>query len=309
MIETNKGIKIYARGGLGNQLFQYGAAFHLSHLINLPINVDSVLVSKNATFNTGLSKRSLELDTFENNLNFLPERSKFVSRIQSKFLGLARLTGDYIPNILLRFGAYANEFNDQIETFKKINSSVSINSYCSTPNYFFDCGKEVASQITKIRNPSDWYFEWNEKVQSKKPIGLNVRLGDYQNLKNIYGGVDPDYYFRSVQLLNNVIGERPIWIFSDDPELAQEILEPKFGRLNYVPHPSIRRPIEYLNVLSNCVGIVCANSSFSWWAAFVATQLRPEVKVIFPRPMFVTKKFEEPFNWLPNSWITLGRQI
>ena len=309
MIDQDKAIKIYARGGLGNQLFQYGAAFHLSHLLNLPIFVDSVLVSTNAKFNTGLGKRSLELNSFENGLNFLPEKSKFASRLQSKILGINRLAGDYFPKLLIKLGTYANEFNDQIEIFNQIKSPISLNSYCSTPKYFFDCGQEVTSQITKIKNPTNWYFEWQQKIQSEKPIGLNIRLGDYQNLKNIYGEVDPEYYFSSVELLRNLLGERPIWIFSDDPELAQRILEPKFGKLQFVSHPENRRPIEYLNVLANCEGIVCANSSFSWWGAYVASQQNSEVKVVFPRPMFNTTKFKEPFNWLPSNWITLGRKI
>ncbi len=306
---NKKVIRIYARGGLGNQLFQFAAAYHLAHTHNLQIEVDDVLVSPQARFNKGLGKRQLELDSFDSQLTVLRNKSKLRSEFKSRMLGLARLLGDKFPDLMLRFGTFANEFEDQLPTFKRIESATTINSYCSTPDYFPDCGKAIAQKIVDLNDPSDWYLTWSTKVSEAKPIGMNIRLGDYKNLTHIYGSVDPEYYWRSVQLLKELVGDRPIWIFSDEPELAAEILREKFGQLRFVEHSNDPRPIEYLNLLAKCEGIVCANSSFSWWAAFVATQLNPSSKVVFPRPMFNSNELREPFNWLPKNWFTLGRNL
>jgi hypothetical protein len=306
---SKKVIRIYARGGLGNQLFQFAAAYHLAHTYNLKIEVDDVLVSSQARFNKGLGKRQLELDGFDSQLIILRNNSTLRSEFKSRMLWIARLLGDKFPDLMLRFGTFANEFEDQLATFKRIESAATINSYCSTPDYFPDCGNEIAQRISEVNEPSDWYLKWSTEISATKPMGINIRLGDYKNLTHIYGTVDPEYYWRSVQLLKELVGDRPIWVFSDEPELAAELLREKFGQLKFVEHSNDPRPIEYLNLLAKCEGIVCANSSFSWWAAFVATQLNPSSRVVFPRPMFNSNEIREPFNWLPSDWFTLGRNL
>lgn len=309
MRQIPNSIRVFARGGLGNQLFQYGAAYHLSHKLGLQVEVDDVLVSGHARFNSGLNKSYLELDSFENELIFTKNTSEIRAKVLSRSLGAMRLLGDRFPVTLLKLGSYSNEFEDQIETFNKINSPITINGYCSTPSYFPDCGKQIAENITKVLDPSDWYQNWIGKIEQTNPIGLNIRLGDYKNLQHIYGKLDPDYYKRSAEILVNLLGDRPLWIFSDEPELAKEMLGNEFENLSVVSHPAEKRPIEYLNLLAKCEGIVCANSSFSWWASYIATQLNPKSKIIFPRPMFDSKKFSEPFNWLPDNWLTVGRKV
>jgi len=308
-VQPKKAIKIYARGGLGNQLFQYGAAYHLSKKLDLPIVVDDVLVSKFSRFNRGLNRSGLELDKFENNIFFHNNNSRFRSEYLSRVLTALRLLGDKFPNFVLSLGTYSNEFQDHISTFNKIDSKVAINAYCSTPAYFGEFGLEISQQISRIKNLSNWYIEWSAKLKEIKPIGLNLRLGDYKNLSSIYGTVDPNYYANSAKVLQQILGEREVWIFSDEPELASELIGGSLNNLTIVKHPENKKPIEYLNLLAQCDGIVCANSSFSWWAGYLATNLNQNSQIIFPRPMFNKNKYKEPNNWLPNNWITLGRKI
>jgi len=302
-------IVLYPRGGLGNQLFQYGAALQLSTALGRPITVDDSLLNSKVVMNQGVASRVLELEEFENQISTTRISGGRSLRLRNKLLTTQRLIGDRAPNLLLKFGIFANEANDQIEVFKAIHKSVVINSYCSSPAYFPDCQDELARQISQIRNPSQWYLKVAKELAEASPIALHVRLGDYKNLGSIYGRPDPDYYANAVKLITQRIGERPIWLFSDEPDLANQILG-KHIKVSRVVDPNLSdRAIEHLNLLGMCQGIVCANSSFSWWGGFLSSKLAEDSVVVFPSPMFDSLEYKEPENWIPAEWVRLERRV
>ena len=302
-------IVLYPRGGLGNQLFQYGAALQLSISLGCRIEVNDSLLNPKVAMNDGVASRYLELDEFENQISTSTNSGGIGSRLRSKLLTAQRIIGDRAPKVLLKFGIFANERTNQIEVFRSIRKSVVINSYCGSPAYFPDCQDELAQQISTIRNPSQWFQQTSNEVSDISPIGVHVRLGDYKNLGSIYGRPDPVYYANAVSLITKKIGERPVWLFSDEPELAQEIVG-KHIKISKVIDPNAsNRAIEHLNLLGKCQGIVCANSSFSWWSGFLSSKLIEDSVVVFPNPMFDSPELKEPENWIPAEWVRLERQV
>jgi len=302
-------IVLYPRGGLGNQLFQYGAALQLSMNLGCEITVDDSLLNPKVAMNDGVASRHLELNEFKNQISSTKHTSGNSSTLHSKILTMQRLIGDRAPKLLLKLGIFANETSDQIDVFKAIRKSVVINSYCSSPAYFPDCQDELAQQISQIRNPSQWYLQVAKELAEASPIALHVRLGDYKNLGSIYGRPDPDYYANAVKLITQRIGERPIWLFSDEPELANQILRKQI-KISRVVDPNLSdRAIEHLNLLGKCQGLVCANSSFSWWGGFLSSKLIEDSVVVFPNPMFDSPAFKEPENWIPTQWVRLERRV
>lgn len=302
-------IILYPRGGLGNQLFQYGAALQLSKVLGLPIAINETLLVSNRKFNSNLMRCFLELNQFESSIIEIYSLGKLKSEVLTKALTVERLLGDRAPKFLLKFGIFANERQDQINIFRTIKKAVSINSYCSSPAYFSECQDELAQQISQIRNPSEWYLQSVKELVKDSPIALHIRLGDYTKFSSVYGRPDPEYYANAVNLITERIGERPIWLFSDEPELATEIVEKRINVSRVIDHNVSDRAIEHLNLLGKCQGIVCANSSFSWWSGFLSSKLVKGSTVVFPRPMFDSPNLKEPHNWLPGDWLTLGRRI
>ena len=302
-------IILYPRGGLGNQLFQYGAALQLSTTLGRQITVNASLLNPKVKMNDGVASRTLELNEFKNQISATKYTGANSSRLHSKLLTVQRLIGDRAPKLLLKFGIFANETSDQIEVFKTIHKSVVINSYCSSPAYFPDCQDELAKQISQIHKPSQWYLQISKELAEVSPIALHVRLGDYKNLSSIYGRPDPDYYANAVNFITQRIGERPIWLFSDEPDLASKILG-KHIKISKVVDPNLSdRAIEHLNLIGKCQGIVCANSSFSWWGGFLSSKLVEDSVVVFPSPMFDSLEYKEPKNWIPAEWVRLERRV
>ena len=302
-------IVLYPRGGLGNQLFQYGAALQLSTTLGRQIKVNDSLLNPKVAMNDGVASRHLELDEFENQISTTKYSRGKRSRLRSKIMTMQRLIGDRAPKLLLKLGIFANETSDQIEVFKTIHKSVVINSYCSSPAYFPDCQAELAKQISQIRNPSQWYLQVSKELAEVLPIAIHIRLGDYKYLGSIYGRPDPDYYENAVNLIAQRIGERPIWLFSDEPELASQILGKHVNISKIVDTNLSDRAIEHLNLLGMCQGIVCANSSFSWWGGFLSSKLVADSVVVFPSPMFDSLEYKEPENWIPADWVRLERRV
>jgi hypothetical protein len=309
MSKSGGNLVLYPRGGLGNQLFQYGAALQLSIDLGCLITVDDSLLNPKVTMNAGVASRHLELDEFENQISTTTRSRGLSSKFRSKSMTIQRLVGDRVPRLLLKVGVFANERTDQIEVFRAIGKPVVINSYCSSPAYFPDCQDELANQISQIRQPSKWYAETAKELERDAPIALHVRLGDYKNLGSMYGSPDPEYYANAVRLITEKIGKRPIWLFSDEPELASKILEKHIAISRVIDPKASDRAIEHLNLLGKCQGIVCANSSFSWWGGFLSSQLVGGSVVVFPNPMFDSPEYKEPENWIPTDWVRLERRV
>ena len=307
MAEHNE-IRVLARGGLGNQLFQYGAALNLSNKLQLPITIDDLFLSR-STPNKFVGYRVLELDSFANNANFVFRENDLKNKLISKMLEKQRLLGDHFPTLQTKYGYFANERIDQFDSFQKLNKAIVLNSYCGSPSYFGNSNMQLVNEITKVIEPSNWFLETLEKINSVSPNAIHVRLGDYSKFKSTYGEPDAEYFGSAINFLNKLGAAGPNWLFSDEPEKAMGLLGNKINFDFVVTSPSNSRPIETLNLLGSCRNIICSNSSFSWWGGYLATAKSEFTNVIFPRPMFNDPKIPEPFNWLPPGWVSLGRRL
>jgi len=121
VINSKKGILLYPRGGLGNQLFQYGAAYRLSKKLALPIYVNDVLLDRPISRKSDIANRNLELNRFENDIEFISMSSRPRKFLVSRLLTVLRLIGDRHPKLLLNLGFFSNEQVDQIQVFNLIN--------------------------------------------------------------------------------------------------------------------------------------------------------------------------------------------
>lgn len=301
-------IRLLIKGGLGNQLFQFGAAFSLAKKINAKVLVDDLLL-QNFNDESKVAKRPNELTSFHSDLKFLKREKNLLNDLVRKASNLECYFGDRYPGLLSKLGMFSNEYKINPEIFNEINSSVKINSYCNRPDFFNNHRDELVKTISNLKFKSSWFVEIQNEIIRAKPLGIHVRLGDYKNLKNIYGTPDLNYIISAKKLIENLNGLRPIWLFSDEPELAQAIIGNKIKFDHIVNNDKSSQAIEHLLALSTCESIICSNSTFSWWAGYIGTTFHREKLVIFPRPMFSTEEIPEPFNWLPANWLTIGRNI
>ena len=145
----------------------------------------------------------------------------------------------------------------------------------------------------------DWDY-WSKRALEDMPIIVHMRLGDYL-LEESFGVVTTNYVSESLSALNISLNDRPIWVFTDQKDLAEEIFPPQF-LANVVWVPEIdSNPSATLSIMQLGGGYIIANSTFSWWAAW--SKQIVEAPVYCPRPWF--SSLETPKDLIPEYWIQI----
>jgi len=154
--------------------------------------------------------------------------------------------------------------------------------YFASWRYFPTVADSVRRRVLESPGLCDWAKQTVAEGQSHGAIALHVRRGDYLTLASTYGHVSPDYYARGLDILRQMGHEGPVWLFSDEPAGARGFLEGiSIDRL--IEPPSEATSLDSMVAMSGAQALVIANSTYSWWAAFL--QQRHGRPIIAPRPM------------------------
>ena len=299
---------VQLRGGLGNQLFQYAAGYTVAQRTGAELLLDTALLPAATVDIGGVRRWPEQLSGFAHSGRFVDgsKGSAVRKRVMQSLAGRERALGDSRGGFALGRGVYAHETREDPAAFAALTGSSRINSYCTDPAMFAGVADELAQQVRSLRSPGSWYTDQVAAIEAERPIALHVRWGDYLTLSHVFGEVSADYYRRALALLAREHGsERPVWLFSDDPEGAAAFLGPHLPIARAVAAPAESTALENLLLLSHADAFVCANSTFSWWAAFLSRAAAGSV--VFPRPLFAVTGPPEPKNWLSPDWIQLGR--
>ena len=147
--------------------------------------------------------------------------------------------------------------------------------------------------------------------QTNNDIAVHIRFGDYlTNLetRSFHGLSAMSYYVEAVKFLESSHSYDKIMIYSDNQQKAFADFTYEYG-LGGLPVSVSTCTSEYddLAKISSSKGIVISNSTFSWWAAWIGTQLH-ECNVVAPKPWFAIPTAAED-NLLPAGWTVLNRDL
>ena len=118
-----------------------------------------------------------------------------------------------------------------------------------------------------------------ERISAATAVSLHVRRGDYL-LHSRLGFLDESYYRSALESICNVVGDAEVFVFSDEPSWCREQLELPV-RMHVVDRPlPVGRHWEDMCLMSLCTHHVIANSTFSWWGAWLNAS--PEKVVVAP---------------------------
>ena len=247
-------IIIKIKGGLGNQLFQYavGRALALHH--RLPLKLDLTI------FKTYKLHRYL-LDQFSIQADIATEDEIIKLKGGNNVLFSAlRKAG------LVKRKSYLKEKRSSYfdaSVFK--NDDVYLDGYWQNELYFSDIREELLRDLTSISSMSDLGVVYMEGIKKSNSVSLHVRRGNYLNLKN-FNVLDINYYMKAVEYMRKNVEKPTFYIFSDDLEWCKNSL----GFLdNCIFVDSTKTEIDDLKLMSFCKHNIIANSSFSWWGAWL----------------------------------------
>jgi hypothetical protein len=181
------------------------------------------------------------------------------------------------------------------------------NGYWQSEDFF----KEIRSELLKSFILRDKMDNPNKeillKIKDTESVSLHVRRDDYVNNKknlSIHGICSLDYYKKAINQIGETLEDPHFFVFSDDMAWCKEHLTIAYPH-TYVDINDPNHGYLDLTLMSHCHHFVIANSSFSWWGAWLS-QYDQKI-VIAPDKWFVSPQLKKRFpRIIPDSWIRVS---
>ncbi|MDP2842304.1 MAG: alpha-1,2-fucosyltransferase, partial [Acetobacterium sp.] len=182
-----------------------------------------------------------------------------------------------------------------------MSDSVYLDGYWQSEKYFSNIADIIRNEFAVTLPQTDKNMELAQQIISCESVSLHVRRGDYvtdEKTNTIHGTCDLDYYKRCIERLTHKIHHPCFFIFSDDPEWAEQNLKITHPA-TFVCHNGPEKNYEDLRLMSQCRHHIIANSSFSWWGAWLGQY--PDKLVLSPQKWFNEKNFNTK-DLTPSTW-------
>ena len=281
-------------GGLGNQFFQYalGRAISIRNNVTLKLDISGFETYKLrqyslrhfnivenvasaddiARFRQTGTKR---LVNFVSGLGVLPDSFRFTTIVESGF--------SFCPQVLQARG------------------NLYLDGYWQSEKYFKEIEDVIRREFTVKYRADPVNEQVGQRIRNTDSVCLHIRRGDYASnpeINKIYGLCSLDYYHTAVRELTGALATPHFFVFSDDPRWAQENLKIN-SPVTFVGHNGGSKDYEDLRLMSLCKHYVIANSSFSWWGAWLGSH--PAKMVFAPGVWFQTQQHNTR-DLIPDSW-------
>lgn len=291
-------IVVQVEGGLGNHIFQYAAGKFLAE------KTQSQLVINTSRIGHGMTNHGYYLDLIFQDFNKIGDigRGRVLTKLFSfkeRGIGYLSRKNNFMRKLVLKFFRiyYASGIGFESK-FLRLDSPVEIKGYFQTWRY----AKSLISKDLihpNLISKSDWFRNLEELAATVKPVVVHVRRGDYRVLKDNFGLLSKSYYLRALETLPNHLKSQEIWVFSNEIESARLMFEDfKNFKIRFISEPPASNPAETLILMTLGSANVIANSTFSYWGAFLNTE--SEI-VIAPNKWY--KSMEDPEDLIPPNWV------
>lgn len=282
-------------GGLGNQLFQYalGRALSVKRGLQLKLDLSSFRNYPLRDYRLGNFRIQAEIASDEDTLQCAYGRG---------LIGTAQKIWDKMNPWYARRIVREKSFPFCEDIFK-VRDNTLIKGYWQSEKYFIDIASELRDEIVPRSEMSEESMASLAEIRSGESVSLHVRRGDYVEnpVTNAYHGVCPqDYYRRAVDVVRQKSkGTGSFFVFSDDPDWVEGNLDIGVP-FKTVRHNGPEKDYEDLILMSACSNHVIANSSFSWWGAWLCTN--PGKIVVAPSRWFNGAR-SDTRDLIPENWM------
>lgn len=277
-------IKLF--GGLGNQMFQYAFGRNIAEKNQTELKLDITYFETSA-------ERKFVLDHF-NIKNEIATQKEIFELTHQKIFGGLKFSGKIEEK-----GIQFNKKN------LKIKNNRILTGYWQCENYFSDIKSIIRNEFTIINPPDPICEEYYRQINTTNSVSIHIRRGDYTKpeLINIHGLCDMDYYNRSIERISKSIIKPVFYVFSDNLEWAKNNLQSAMP-MYFVDLDNGGNEIEDFRLMMSCKHNIIANSTFSWWAAWL--NRNQEKIIIAPKFWFSSEIFrKQQKNIIPDNWIKM----
>ncbi|MBL7932745.1 MAG: alpha-1,2-fucosyltransferase [Bacteroidia bacterium] len=280
-------------GGLGNQLFQYATAKALAERHKTELRLDLSFLQTDPKGQH--THRHFELDAFRIRaaIALNSEVQKFTNPglFQKALSKLSLSTKKRIVE---------NGFEYKPES-RSWPGNCYLDGFWQSEKYFFQIRKTLLSDLELKKSLSEASRNLAEQIDNVMSVSLHIRRGDYIHLKsaNTFHGVLPlSYYYDAITVLNAKLKKYTVFVFSDDLEWVKSNLKIN-APVVYVDYQDENKTATDLVLMSMCKHNIIANSSFSWWGAWL--NKNENKLVVAPNPWFRNTSVNTK-DLIPGTW-------
>jgi hypothetical protein len=176
-----------------------------------------------------------------------------------------------------------------------------LEGYWQSEHYFSKHAADIRADFSFREDFQGANLQIANAITQSTAISIHVRRGDYINNPktfSVHGVCPPDYYYAAIErLLEHSPGAR-LFAFSDDPQWVSEVLQRRYPELVCVNQNKGSESYNDMRLMSMCHHHIIANSSFSWWGAWLNS--KPNKIVIAPARWFTDKR--DTSCLIPEGW-------
>ncbi len=284
--------------GLGNQLFQYATGRSVAQRTGKRLFLDS-------SFYRHARHRTLDLNAFNykagilwdgiaNMFNGSPSSSKWKQPVKNLLAAkLVRLTD-------ARRG-----YDPRIET---LPGHCRLSGYWQSERYFSAIRSDLLKELTLKDSSMPSHAQWVSRINAPSAVAIHVRRGDLvqnQHYRQSVGTLTPSYYQAAIDQIVADIPDAEFFVFTEDTDWARKHIR-STRPVNVVSTAGNTSAAQELALMSMCRHFIIANSTFSWWGAWLSNS--PAKIVIAPARFFRVQKPQE-VDLLPVSWRKIETEL
>lgn len=291
-------------GGLGNQMFQYAFGLSVSKQLGIKVSFDvHDLLSREPRAN--FTFRDFELGVFKAHVPIASNSER------SLYVPLSSIDG-YISSLTLRIRRkiiQAHRFEEKQQfvydpEVLKVKRRSYFDGYWQNEKYFI-LNEKLIRQAFEFKFPLIGLNESLARdIANTVAVSMHIRRGDYitNPISNeVHGICTPEYYQRALNLIIQKVGKIKLFIFSDEPKWVEENLHfevPTF----YINHNKGKQSYIDMQLMSLCQHNIIANSSFSWWGAWLNCNFN---KIVIAPQTWLQHKDLDTSDLIPPNWIRI----
>lgn len=267
-------IVVETKGGLGNQLFQYAVARRLAELHETELKLD---VSWNKLYGARQDHYLGHFNTPENfaSIQEIAQARRFKERYYH-----------FDPDVL------------------SLGDNVHLVGYWQSEKYFLEIEPIVRREFTLRNGLEEVDKELAASMFHSNSVSLHIRRTDYLP-GGIHGVCSPSFYLRCLACLEENFEIDHVFVFGDDIGWAQRSLQLIQPTVYVTPSDIRGNTCRDFYLMSLCKYHILANSTFSWWAAWLCQ--REDKVILAPRPWFLSPGNRDEKDLIPNTWVRIER--
>jgi Glycosyl transferase family 11. len=284
-------------GGLGNQMFQYAAARRIAHVNGSQLKLDLNWFDEKGVW----TPRKYELDVFSlpaaiaDPVEILLLKSRRQNPVFRRLPAFLRSIVFHTKQTHIIEKQYA--FDPQI---LMVSGNIYLEGYWQSCKYFEDIETIIRADFTFKDEMDDFNCTAASSIQSCESVAVHIRRGDYVTLpsaSSYHGHCPLQYYEKSIEYIQQHVRNPLFFVFSDDISWVRDNLAVD-APTHYIDHKGQTAHSD-MRLMSLCRHHIIANSSFSWWGAWLA--VNPEKIVIAPGQWF-SHSDNDTRDLIPEGW-------